>query len=52
MKPFSRLATTLASMPRDTRDTLFLLGVIAWIVLPLTGHLPPWATAICLVLLA
>ena len=52
MKPSSRLATTLASMPRDTRDTLFLLGVIAWIVLPLTGHLPPWATAICLVLLA
>ena len=52
MKPFSRLATTLASMPRDTRDTLFLLGVIAWIVLPLTGHLPPWATAICLALLA
>ena len=38
MKPSSRLAGTLASMPRDTRDTLFLLGVIAWIVLPLTDR--------------
>jgi transglutaminase-like putative cysteine protease len=36
---------TLAALPRDTRDTLFLLGVAGWIVLPLTAHLPGWATA-------
>ena len=46
MKPFSRLATTLASMPRDTRDTLFLLAVIAWTVLPHAPQLPAWTTAL------
>ena len=29
-------------LPRDTRDTLFLLGVIAWTVLPHLPHLPLW----------
>lgn len=29
-------------LPRDTRDTLFLLLVIAWTVLPHLLHLPPW----------
>jgi hypothetical protein len=28
-------------LPRETRDTLFLLGVIAWTVLPHLSHLPP-----------
>ena len=27
-------------LPREGRDTLFLLGVIAWTVLPHTTHLP------------
>ncbi|HSN31475.1 MAG TPA: DUF3488 and transglutaminase-like domain-containing protein, partial [Ideonella sp.] len=31
-------------LPRDTRDTLFLLGVIGWIVLPHVPHLPWWCT--------
>lgn len=30
-------------LPRDARDTLFLLGVIAWTVLPHGSHLPAWA---------
>ena len=33
-------------LPRDARDTLFLLGVILWTVLPHVGHLPPWCTAL------
>ncbi len=31
-------------LPRDTRDTLFLLGVIAWTVAPHVSHLPLWCT--------
>ena len=30
-------------LPREARDTLFLLAVIAWTVLPHASHLPPWA---------
>ncbi len=30
-------------LPREARDTLFLLGVIAWTVLPHAEHLPTWA---------
>ncbi|HZE90500.1 MAG TPA: transglutaminaseTgpA domain-containing protein, partial [Rhizobacter sp.] len=29
-------------LPRESRDTLFLLGVIAWTVLPHVLHLPWW----------
>ena len=29
-------------LPREARDTLFLLGVIGWTVLPHLSHLPPW----------
>ena len=39
-------------LPREARDTLFLLGVIAWTVLPHAEHLPAWAivlTALVLV---
>ncbi len=39
-------------LPREARDTLFLLGVIAWTVLPHAEHLPLWAivlTALVLV---
>ena len=31
-----------SALPRDARDTLFLLGVIGWTVLPHLSHLPPW----------
>lgn len=43
--------THLAALPRDARDTLFLLAVIAWVVLPHVGHLPLWCTALTAVLL-
>ena len=29
-------------LPRDARDTLFLLAVIGWTVLPHLGRLPVW----------
>jgi protein-glutamine gamma-glutamyltransferase len=29
-------------LPRESRDTLFLLGVIAWTVMPHLSHLPLW----------
>ena len=38
-----RLAQRLAHLPRETRDTWFLLAVIAWITLPLAASIPPWA---------
>jgi len=34
--------TTFPHLPRDSRDTLFLLAVIAWVVLPQVGNLPLW----------
>jgi protein-glutamine gamma-glutamyltransferase len=36
----------LRSLPRDSRDTLFLLGVIAWVVLPQVGNLPWWCSTL------
>jgi protein-glutamine gamma-glutamyltransferase len=33
-------------LPRDTRDTLFLLAVIGWTVLPHGNHLPWWCAAL------
>ena len=38
------MLSKLASLPRDARDTLFLLGVIALVVLPQTPNLPLWCT--------
>ncbi|MBQ9578556.1 MAG: DUF3488 domain-containing transglutaminase family protein [Ottowia sp.] len=35
----------LTTLPRDARDTLFLLAVIAWIVVPLMGSVPLWCSA-------
>jgi len=45
------LKTTLAHLPRDTRDTLFLLTTIACCVSPLVSHLPFWASALTAILL-
>ncbi len=42
---------TLKSLPRDTRDTLFLLAVVAWVVAPLSNQLPWWCSALTAVLL-
>ncbi|HYF44286.1 MAG TPA: DUF3488 and transglutaminase-like domain-containing protein [Ramlibacter sp.] len=38
------MLTKLAALPRDTRDTLFLLAVIAWVVLPHVPNLPLWCS--------
>ena len=38
-------------LPRDARDTLFLLGVIAWTVLPHISHLPLWCSLLTAVVL-
>ena len=36
----------LTNLPRDARDTLFLLLVIAWLLLPQIAHLPLWCSAL------
>src|SRR3990167_2368927 len=38
------LRLTLASLPRDARDTLFLLAVIALVIAPQTDVLPVWTS--------
>ncbi len=35
---------TLSNLPRDSRDTLFLLLVIAWVLLPQVANLPLWCS--------
>ena len=34
----------LKNLPRDSRDTLFLLAVITWVALPLVGQVPLWCS--------
>ena len=41
----------LNHLPRDSRDTLFLLVVIAWVLLPQTPHLPWWCSTLALAVL-
>lgn len=36
----------LRSLPRDSRDTLFLLVVVGWVVLPQLGNLPLWCSTL------
>jgi protein-glutamine gamma-glutamyltransferase len=36
----------LDALPRDGRDTLFLLLVIGWVILPQVGNLPLWCSAL------
>ncbi|MCJ0762705.1 transglutaminaseTgpA domain-containing protein [Variovorax terrae] len=38
------MLSRLSALPRDARDTLFLLLVIAWVVLPQVGNLPLWCS--------
>ena len=45
------LRARLDAMPRDTRDTLFLLAVVAWVIAPHASHLPWWTLALALCLL-
>jgi transglutaminase-like putative cysteine protease len=37
-------ALSLSSLPRDTRDTLFLLVVVGWVAFMQIGHIPWWCT--------
>ena len=46
-----RLLTSWRHLPREARDTLFLLGVIGWTVLPHASHLPLWCSLLTLVML-
>ncbi len=41
----NRLTEPLRNLPREARDTLFLLAVIAWIALPHFPNLPLWCSA-------
>ncbi len=36
----------LSALPREARDTLFLLAVIAWVLLPQVAQLPWWCNAL------
>lgn len=40
------LKSRLDNLPRDSRDTLFLLLVIAWVLLPQVAYLPWWCSAL------
>ncbi len=42
----------LTLLPRELRDTLFLLAVIACCVAPLVAHIPAWASLLAALLLA
>ncbi len=42
----NNLIARLNNLPRDSRDTLFLLTVIAWVLLPQTQHLPWWCSGL------
>lgn len=45
------MTNPFANLPRDSRDTLFLLAVIAWVLLPHVGHLPWWCSALAATML-
>jgi transglutaminase-like putative cysteine protease len=45
------MLSRLAALPRDGRDTLFLLLVIAWVILPHVNNLPVWCSVLAAVLL-
>ena len=38
------LRQTITSLPRDARDTLFLLFVIVWVIAPQVPNLPAWTS--------
>jgi len=52
MTPLERLRTFLRRTPRETRDTLLLLAVIAFTTAPHLGHLPAWCSVLVLGVLA
>lgn len=42
----NNVITRLNNLPRDSRDTLFLLLIIAWVLLPQSQHLPWWCSTL------
>ena len=52
MNPISLLRERADQLPRDTRDTLFHLAVLAWASAPHLMHLPFWCTVMSVGLLA
>ena len=42
----NRWRTFAGALPRDARDTLFLLTVIAWVLLPQISNLPLWCSSL------
>ena len=42
---------TLRTLPRDSRDTLFLLTVTAWVLLPLARNVPLWCSVLAALVL-
>jgi transglutaminase-like putative cysteine protease len=46
------LAARWHRLPRDARDTLFLVGVIAWTIAPHAQNLPAWCLALAAAMLA
>ncbi|MGE4329152.1 DUF3488 and transglutaminase-like domain-containing protein, partial [Diaphorobacter sp.] len=47
-----KLSQRLSHLPREARDTLFLLAVVACCVAPLAPHLPAWTSVLTAALLA
>ena len=45
------MLTRLQSLPREARDTVFLLGVIALILLPQIANLPWWCSTLAAIIL-
>ena len=43
---------SFSHLPRDTRDTLFVLAVIAWVIAPLTPELPLWCSLLSAAVMA
>lgn len=41
----------LTHLPREARDTLFLLAVIAWVLLPQVGQIPVWCAVLAFTVL-
>lgn len=41
-----RVEARLASLPRETRDTLFLLAVVGWVVALQVAHIPWWCSTL------
>lgn len=46
-----KLMSHMRTLPRDSRDTLFMLGVIAWVLLPQVANLPLWCSGLAALVL-